>query len=181
MEDGSAELTYEVTGNTNPGLFSFVGIDSAGMLLIRYRPGIPGTANITVRATDTLGKSVASTMTVTVALADTYSHWSGGGALSGLSGYAFGLSPQGGDVAGLPRIKIQNKARVVTHLKPTWATDLTYQYELSQDLVTWIPAVREVHFHEFAKDLPNAIRQSDCVLLVNWPKAYMRVRAVLAP
>ena len=96
-------------------------------------------------------------------------------------GYAFGLNPQaGGDVTGLPKIRIQGKARVVSHLKPAWATDLTYQYEMSQDMVAWVPAIKGIHYHEFTNDMPNAIRQSELVLLVNWPKAFVRVRAVLA-
>ena len=182
LEDGAANLSYSITGNTNVGLFSFVGIDAAGKLVIRYRPGISGAASISVRAADSLGKAVSSTFSATVSLANTFANWSGGGGGGGPSGllrYAFGLSSQGGDVAGLPRMKIQGKARVVTHQKPAWATDLNYQYEISQDLQTWIPAIPEVHYHEFSKDLPNALRQSECVLLVNWPKAYLRVKAAL--
>ena len=183
LEDGAAGLQYELTGNTNAGLLSFVGIDAAGKLVIRYRPGIAGSAGITVKATDSLGKSVSSTFTVLVSLANTFSNWSGGGGAAGQSGllrYAFGLTPQGGDVAGWPKLKMQGKAKVMSHQKPAWATDLNYHYEVSQDLVTWTPAIEGVHFHEFSKDLPNALRQSDCVLLVNWPKAYLRVRAVLS-
>ena len=182
-EDGSVTLRYAISGNSNPGMFAFVGIEAGtGVLTIRYRPGIGGSSSITVKATDTLGKSVAATFQVLVSLADTFAHWSnanGGG--GNLLGYAFCSKSQSGyDVAGLPKIKIQGKARVVSHLKPRWATDMTYQYEMSQDMVTWIPAIPDVHFHEFSKDLPNATRQSDFVLLVNWPKAFMRVRTSLA-
>lgn len=182
LEDGAAGLRYEITGNTNPGLLSFLGIDSAGKLVIRYRPGIAGSTSVTVKATDSLGKSVSSSFAISVSLANTFSNWSGGGGAAGQSGllrYAFGLTPQGGDVAGLPKLKIQGNAKVITHQKPAWATDLNYQYEISQDMQTWIPAVAGVHFHEFTKDVPNALIQSDCVLLVNWPKAYMRIRAAL--
>ena len=182
VEDGAAGLRYEITGNTNAGLFSFVGIDAAGKLVIRYRPGISGNANLTMKATDSLGKWVSSTFGVSVSLANTFGNWSGVGGGAGQTGllrYAFGLTPLGGDVAGLPRLKIQGKARVVTHQKPMWATDLNYQYEISQDLVNWIPAIPGVHYYEFTKDLPNALRQSECVLLVGWPKAYLRVRANL--
>ena len=184
-EDDASVLRYAITAKTNPGLFSFVGIDANGILLLKYRPGISGVSNITVEATDTLGKSVATTFQASVALADTFAHWAAGngGAAAGsnLMAYAFGLNPQvGGDVSGLPRTKIQGKVRVVSHAKPAWATDLTYQYEISQDMVTWIPAIKGVHYYEFAKDLPNALRQSDLVLMVNWSKAYLRVRAALA-
>ena len=41
----------------------------------------------------------------------------------------FGLTPQGGDVAGWPKLKMQGKAKVMSHQKPAWATDLNYQYE----------------------------------------------------
>jgi hypothetical protein len=94
--------------------------------------------------------------------------------------YAFALNPPaGGDTSGLPRVRTQGKARIVSYLKPRWATDLSYQYEISQDLVNWSPAIRDVHFHEFATNLPNGVRQSDLVLMVDWPKVFMRVRAVL--
>ena len=184
-EDTASGLRYAITGNSNPGLFSFVGIDAGGILTIKYRPGIGGIGNITVKATDTQGKSVSAVSQVAVMLADTFAHWSsingGGGAGNNLMSYAFGLNPPVGDnVAGLPRIRNQGKARVVSHLKPAWATDLTYQYEMSQDMLTWIPAIKGIHYHEFTNDLPNAIRRSELVLLVNWPKAFVRVRAVLA-
>ena len=180
-EDNASDLRYAVTGNSNPGLFSFVGLDAGGILTIKYRPGIGGISDITVQATDLQGKSVSAISQVAVLLADTLGHWSSLNGGGDLMGYAFGLNPRaGGDVAGLPRIRIQGKARIVSHLKPAWATDLTYQYEVSQDMVAWIPAIKGIHYHEFTNDLPNALRRSDLVLLVNWPKAFMRVRAVLA-
>ena len=181
-EDGAGGLQYSITGNSNAGMFAFVGIEAGtGKLTIKYRPGITGASSITVKASDTLGKSVSSTFQVLVSLADTFSHWSNASGGSSLLGYAFGSNGQaGGNAGGLPRIKIQGKSRVVSHLKPMWATDLAYQYEMSQDMVTWIPAIPDVHYHEFSKDLPNAIRQSDCVLLVNWPAAFVRVRANLS-
>ena len=183
-EDGPSGLRYRIVGNSNPGMFAFVGIEAGtGVLTVRYRPGISGSSNVTVQATDTLGKAVTATFQVLVSLADTFIHWSNanaGGGGNNLLRYAFASKSQtGDDVAGLPKIKIQGKARVVSHLKPRWTTDLTYQYEMSQDMVTWIPAIPDVHFHEFSKDLPNAVRQTDCVLLVNWPKAFMRVRTSL--
>jgi hypothetical protein len=163
---------------------SSVGIDPNGILTLKYRPGVAGISNISVEVTDTLGKSVTAMFQVSVMLANTFGNWSNGSGSGGgnnLLSYAFGLSPQaGGDVAGLPRMRIQGKARIVSHLKPAWATDLTYQYEISQDMVTWTPAIKGIHYHEFVNDLPNALRRSDLVLLVNWSKAFVRVRAVLA-
>ncbi len=181
-EDGAGGLQYAITGNSNASLFSFVGIEvGTGKLTIKYRPGIAGSSSITVKAADTLGKSISATFQVLVSLSDTFSHWSNTSGGGSLLNYAFCSNGQtGGYSSGLPKIKIQGKSRVVTHLKPMWATDLTYQYEMSQDMVTWIPAIPGIHYHEFSKDLPNAIRQSDCVLLVNWPKAFMRVKANLS-
>ena len=182
LEDGPTGLHYAITGNTNAALFAFVGIEPAtGKLTLKYRPGIAGVSSITVKAADALGKSVSASFQVSVLLADTFTHWSnGGGGAGGLLRYAFGANAQAGDhVPGLPKIKIQGKAKVVSHLKPMWATDLAYQYEMSQDMLTWVPAIPGIHYHEFLKDLPNALRQSDCVLLVNWPKAFMRVKANL--
>ena len=65
--DAGADLTYSVTGNTNPGLFGAVRLDpAAGTLLLGYAPNANGEASITVRATDTGGSFVETTFTVTV-------------------------------------------------------------------------------------------------------------------
>ncbi len=64
-EDADAAMTYIVTGNTNPALFSDVSILN-GMLTLTYAAGVTGTADITVQATDTGGLSVDTTFTVTV-------------------------------------------------------------------------------------------------------------------
>jgi hypothetical protein len=186
-EDGSAGLSYRIVGNTNPGLFSFAGVDPAtGLLGLGYRPGVSGTAALTVRATDSIGASVSAICQVNVGLANTFGNWAnlngwpGGANGAGVLKYAFALSsPAGGDTAGLPRVRTQGKARIVSHLKQRWATDVTYQYEISQDLVNWNPAIRDVHFHEFSTNLPGGIRRSDLVLTVDWPKVFLRVRAVL--
>ena len=66
-EDADASLTYTITANTNPGLFAATPIDGvAGTLILDYAPNAYGTANITVRATDTSALWVESTFTVTV-------------------------------------------------------------------------------------------------------------------
>jgi hypothetical protein len=182
-EDGPAGLRYSIVNNSNPGLFAFAAINpTTGLLGLGYRPGKSGIAVLTVRATDSVGASISATCTVSVILADTFTNWFNSyGAPNGanLLQYAFALNPlAGGDTVGLPRAHTQGKNRVVTYLKQRWATDLTYQYEISQDLVNWIPAIRDVHFHEFTTNLPNGVLQSDLILLVDWPKAFVRVRAV---
>ena len=66
-EDADAALTYTVTNNTNPALFTSTAIDgAAGTLTLDYAPSANGTADITVRATDTGGLWVETTFTVTV-------------------------------------------------------------------------------------------------------------------
>ncbi len=67
IEDADAALTYSITGNTNVGLFTATTIDGvAGTLTLDYAPDQNGTADITVRATDTSGDFVECTFTVTV-------------------------------------------------------------------------------------------------------------------
>jgi len=65
-QDADTLLTYEVVGNTNAGLVStaWAGI---GQLDLTYAANASGTADITVRVTDTGGLFVEDTFTVTVA------------------------------------------------------------------------------------------------------------------
>jgi len=65
-EDTDAQLTYAVTGNTNPGLFTSVDITDPTNFTLDYAPDANGTANITVRATDTGLLFVEDTFLVTV-------------------------------------------------------------------------------------------------------------------
>jgi len=71
-EEADADLTYTITANTNPGLFTSLGIDGvAGTLTLDFAPDTNGNADLTVRASDTPGLWVESTFTVNVqALAD---------------------------------------------------------------------------------------------------------------
>ncbi len=67
-QDPDTALTFTVTGNTNPGLFSsadIVGTDPR-RLVLDYAPGASGSTLVTVRATDTGGQFVQSSFTVTV-------------------------------------------------------------------------------------------------------------------
>ncbi len=64
-EDEDSELVYTVQNNSNGSLFDSVGI-SGTTLTLNYAAGTSGTANITIRATDTGGKFVETTFKVTV-------------------------------------------------------------------------------------------------------------------
>jgi hypothetical protein len=197
-QPGPEHLSYALLGNSNPGLFDFVGIDAnTGVLAIRYQGEVGGTANLTVQTTDEFGRSASATFAVVVKLADSFTHWKSlyfggtlaatnpldqrfGDGLSNLTRYAFALNPlRAGDRKGLPQLQHQGNCKVFTHLKPRWTSDLTYAYEVSEDLVTWVPALDGVHYHRFDHDLPNGVRQSDLVLLIKWPRAFLRVRTVL--
>ncbi|MCA1899789.1 MAG: CSLREA domain-containing protein, partial [Chloroflexi bacterium] len=67
-EDADNQLTYTVTGNTNPSLFTSVTPPAPGgqYLVLDYAPDANGSSNITVRATDTGGLFVETSFTVTV-------------------------------------------------------------------------------------------------------------------
>jgi hypothetical protein len=66
--DADAALTYAVTANTNPALFTSTTIDPAtGVLTLAFAPDSSGGADLTVRATDTGGLWVETTFPVTVA------------------------------------------------------------------------------------------------------------------
>ncbi len=65
-EDTDAQLTYTVADNTNPALFASVDISDPANFRLDYSPDANGTADITIRATDTGGLWVEDTFTVTV-------------------------------------------------------------------------------------------------------------------
>jgi hypothetical protein len=65
-DDPSYTLSYSVTGNTNPGLFSSVDITDPTNFTLAYAPNAHGTSQITIRATDTDGLRIETTFTVTV-------------------------------------------------------------------------------------------------------------------
>jgi len=67
VEDEDSALTYSIESNTNAGLFNATTIDGvAGTLTLDYAADQNGTADITVRATDTGGEWVESSFTVTI-------------------------------------------------------------------------------------------------------------------
>ncbi len=182
LEEDSTQLRYTLTGNTNPGLFRFSGVQpGTGRLSLKYRPGVAGAATLTVRATDSLGKWVAASFQVTVGYS--FQNWSGGessanGAASAFAAYAFGSNPNApGDVSGMPRFWRQGSALGLRHFKQRWSTDLSYGYQISPDLVNWIPARNGVHYYEFTTSLANGLDQTDLAVLVSWPQVFLRVKA----
>jgi LPXTG-site transpeptidase (sortase) family protein len=67
-KDSDGQLTYTITSDTNPGLFAAVTVTGTPnqYLLLNYGPNANGSADLTVRATDTDGLWVETTFTVTV-------------------------------------------------------------------------------------------------------------------
>jgi hypothetical protein len=66
VEDGAAGLTYTVQTNTNSGLVATSINNSTDVLTLDYVDNASGTANITIRATDTASLFVEDTFLVTV-------------------------------------------------------------------------------------------------------------------
>jgi 6-phosphogluconolactonase (cycloisomerase 2 family) len=67
IEDADTDLIYTIENNDNAGLFAATTIDAAtGNLTLDYAANQNGVANITIRATDTGGKSVETSFAVTV-------------------------------------------------------------------------------------------------------------------
>jgi protein-disulfide isomerase len=70
LQDADADLTFTVDSNSNASLFTSTNIDAAtGQLTLDYADNQTGTANISVRATDTGGLSATTTFTATVTAA----------------------------------------------------------------------------------------------------------------
>ena len=70
-EDPDAALTYTVENNTNPGLFASTDIDgTAGTLTLVYAADANGTADLTVRASDTGSPALFAETTFTVNVSD---------------------------------------------------------------------------------------------------------------
>ncbi len=67
VEDTDANLTYTVQSNSNVALFTSTNINGAtGVLTLNYAPDKNGVATIVLKATDTGGKSITSSFTVTI-------------------------------------------------------------------------------------------------------------------
>ncbi len=65
-EDADSALTYTVQSTTNPGLFRNILVNTADRLRLDFVPDASGTAALTIRATDTGGAWVETTLNVTV-------------------------------------------------------------------------------------------------------------------
>ena len=67
VEDLDSNLIYSIEGNTNATLFTASSLDAtANTLTLNYAPNKNGSSDITIRATDSGGKFVETTFTVTV-------------------------------------------------------------------------------------------------------------------
>ena len=184
FSDPGDVLTYSISGNSNPGLFDFAGIDPAsGLLVLNYRAGVKGDSQFTISATDSGGKTATATFHVTANLITTIDDWRANhyGSLAtampgDLASYAFALSSAG---ANGPAMRLQNGSLVFSHRKPKYATDLKYSYQVSQDLVHWIPAVKGVHYFPYTRDVDAGTVSENCVLLVKWQSAFMQAGAQL--
>jgi hypothetical protein len=67
VEDADPDLTYTIINNSNPLLFDTTNIDpTAGTLTLDFAADVSGSANLTLRGTDTGGKFVETTVAVTV-------------------------------------------------------------------------------------------------------------------
>ena len=66
IEDADSALVYSIENNTNPGLFDAATINGSGVLTLDYAADQNGTADITIRATDTGGLWIEESFTVTV-------------------------------------------------------------------------------------------------------------------
>ena len=96
--------------------------------------------------------------------------------------YALSIDPLANNAPlGLPRIFSQAGAKVFRHIKPSWATDLTYRYEISRTLGSWSPAILNVDYTQTNTPLANGIIQSDLTILGPWTKSFMRAAVDLAP
>ena len=65
-EDGPEDLTYQILSNSHPQYFESASINSSHQLVFVVAANRFGTANITVRATDSGGLMVQSVLTVTI-------------------------------------------------------------------------------------------------------------------
>ncbi len=76
IEDGDAArpLTFAVTGNSDPALVTSTAVSPAGILTLTCADDRQGTATLTVRATDSAGRTATATFTVSVELA-TFAAW----------------------------------------------------------------------------------------------------------
>lgn len=71
----STTLTYDIVSNSNPALFSILEVAGSEIRII-LNPSETGTANLLVRATDSVGNEVTETFSVSkTEVCDTYESW----------------------------------------------------------------------------------------------------------
>jgi len=74
-ETAAADLLYSVVKNTNSSMFDSLNIDSSGHLTLDFASGAHGNATLTVRATDSSGLFVDTTVTIHVSAAPVISNF----------------------------------------------------------------------------------------------------------
>lgn len=66
-EDNTTAMSFQITGNDHTTYFQTISINqAAGELRYKVKPNVFGTARVTVKATDTGGKSVSDILTITI-------------------------------------------------------------------------------------------------------------------
>lgn len=139
VEDGAAALTYSVQTNTNTGLVTTTVDNTANTLTLAYVADANGTADITVRATDSGTKFVDSTFTVTInAVNDKPSftaganqaHPAGTNTLQTVNGWAtgfnFGATNESGQAVAAFVVSNDNNALFTTQPAIDTSGNLTY-------------------------------------------------------
>jgi hypothetical protein len=95
--------------------------------------------------------------------------------------YAFAINPvAGGANSGLPKMVSVGTSKVFHHFRTTWATDVSYAYEISHDMLSWAPAVNGVDYTRTDTPIGNGVTQTELAILGGWPKSFLRVRLELA-
>ncbi|WP_168219024.1 tandem-95 repeat protein [Limnoglobus roseus] len=115
-ESGSAGLTYTVVGNTNATLFSAVTV-TGGTLKLTPAANANGSATLTIRATDTGGLSVQTTLFVTVTPVSDAPSFTPGGDQTVTAGS--GPKKVGGWATGISRGPADEAAQGLTFLVST--------------------------------------------------------------
>ena len=96
--------------------------------------------------------------------------------------YGMAINPKsGGSLGSLPELRLENGSFIFSHLRPKFTSDLSYQYQISSDLVHWIPAINGVHYFDFSQDLDDGTKLVNLLLLVDWPHAFVRAGVNLTP
>ncbi len=105
-EDGASGLTYTVESDSNPALFAGVTVDlGTDTLTLDYAPNAYGSADITVRATDSNGQWVESSFSVVVNPQPDTLTWTNAGSdgnWNNPGNWDLGFVPENGDSVIIP-------------------------------------------------------------------------------